>query len=163
TSSASSPLDVTVSGSSSQPSSSNLVANGNFATHSFSGWTLGGNSGSQQFIINTEDQGGSTYAADLGSVGSDGTLSQTIATTPGQTYTLSFFLQNEGSGPNDFSAIWNGQTLLSLSNAATFGYTEHSYTVTATDSSTVLEFAARQDPSHWDLDNISLTANGTSS
>ena len=95
----------------------------------------------------------------MGSVGSDGTLSQTIATTAGQTYTLSFWLQNEASGTNDFKAIWNGQTLLSLSNAAQSGYTEYTYTVTATGSTTTLEFSAANGPSQWDLDNISLTAN----
>ena len=99
----------------------------------------------------------------MGSVGSDGTLSQTIATTAGQTYTLSFWLQNGESGSNDFKAIWNGQTLLSLSNAAQSGYTEYTYTVTATSSTTTLEFSAANGPSQWDLDNISLTANGTSS
>ena len=151
TSAASSAFDVTVTSSSPPPSGSNLVANGNFATDSFSGWTLGGNYTSTTYgpeiFIDTDAEGSSTYAAGMGSVGSDGTLSQTIATTAGQTYTLSFWLQNEASGPNDFKAIWNGQTLLSLSNAAQSGYTEYTYTVTATGSSTALEFsAARSHP-----------------
>ena len=76
-----------------------------------------------EIYIDTNAQGGSTYAAAIGSMGADGTLSQTIATTAGQTYTLSFWLQNEGSTGNDFKAIWNGQTLLSLTNAGQFGYT----------------------------------------
>ena len=143
----------------------NLVANGNFATGDFTDWTLGGNdsnTNSAQVYIDTNAEGGSTYAAGLGSMGADGTLSQTIATTAGQTYTLSFWLQNEASGTNDFKAIWNGQTQLSLTNAAQFGYTEYTYTVTATSSTTTLEFSAANGPSNWDLDNISLTANGTS-
>ena len=142
-----------------------LVTNGNFATDSFSGWTLGGNyaplSYGPQVFIDTNAEGGSTYAAGMGSVGSDGALSQTIATTAGQTYRLSFWLQNEASGANDFKAIWNGQTLLSLANAAQSGYTQYNYTVTATGSSSTLQFSARNDPSHWDLDNISLAPNGT--
>ena len=142
-----------------------LVTNGSFATDSFSGWTLGGNyaplSYGPQVFIDTNAEGGSTYAAGMGSVGSDGTLSQTIATKAGQTYTLSFWLQNEASGTNDFKAIWNGQTLVSLANAAQSGYTQYTYTVTATGSTTTLQFSARNDPSQWDLDNISLTANGT--
>ncbi len=137
-----------------------LVTNGSFETDSFSGWTVGGNSaplsyGPQLFIDTTAESG--TYAAAFGSVGSDGTLSQTIATTAGQTYTLSFWLQNEASGTNDFKALWNGQTLVSLTNAAQSGYTEYTYSVTATGSSSTLEFSARNDPSQWDLDNISLT------
>ena len=140
----------------------NLVASGNFATGDFTDWTLGGDYTNGQIFIDTNGEGGSTYAAGLGSEGADGTLSQTIATTPGQTYTLSFWLQNEASEGNDFNATWNGQTLLSLTNASAFGYTEYSYTVTATSSTTTLEFSAANSPSQWDLDNISLTPNGTS-
>ena len=143
----------------------NLVANGNFATGDFTGWTLGGNYTSttygSEIVIATEGTGGSTYAADMGSMGADGTLSQTIATTPGQTYALSFWLQNLGSGGNDFSATWNGQNLVSLTNTAQSGYTQYTYTVTATGSTSALQFSAANGPSHWDLDNISLTASGT--
>jgi hypothetical protein len=164
TSAASGAFNVTVPDSPSQPSGTNLVANGDFATGSFSGWTRGGNAAASsygpQIYIDTTGAGGSKQAAAIGSMGSDGTLSQTIATTAGQTYTLSFWLKNNAAGPNDFSAIWNGQKLLSLSNSTAFGYTEYTYTVTAAGSSTVLEFSGRQDPSHWDIDNISLTANG---
>ena len=106
----------------------------------------------------TTATGGSTYAAGMGSMGSDGTLSQTIATTPGQTYTLSFWLKNEGSGGNDFAAKWNGQNLLSLTNATQFGYTQYTYTVTATGSTSTLQFSAANGPAQWDLDNISLTS-----
>ena len=155
----SSPLAVTVN------APVNLVANGNFATGDFTNWTLGGNDSNanvQQVFVDSIAQGGSTYAAAIGSIGADGTISQTIATTPGQTYTLSFWLQNDGSGGNDFQAIWNGQTLLSLTNAAQSGYTEYTYTVTATGSTSTLEFSAANGPSQWDLDNISLTASGSS-
>jgi hypothetical protein len=150
--------------SSGSASGGNLVTNGSFETDSFSGWTVGGNSavstyGPQLFIDTTPENG--TYAAALGSMGSDGTLSQTIATTAGKTYTLSFWLKNEGSDPNDFKATWNGQTLLSLANATPFGYTQYTYSVTATGAASTLQFSARNDPSQWDLDNISLTANGS--
>ena len=165
TSAASSAFDVTVTSSSPPPSGSNLVANGNFATDNFTDWTIGGNYTSTTYgpeiFIDTDAEGGSTYAAGMGSVSSDGTLSQTIATTAGDTYTLSFWLQNEELGTNDFKAIWNGQTLLSLTNAAASGYTEYTYTVTATGSTTTLEFSAANGPSQWDLDNISLTPVGS--
>ena len=76
----------------------------------------------------------------MGSMGTDGTLSQTIATTAGKTYTLSFWLQNEAAGANDFKATWNGQTLLSLTNAAQSGYKQYTYSVTATGSTSTLGF-----------------------
>ena len=148
------------------PPSGQLITNGSFETHDFGGWTLGGNSGPSTFgpqiFIDTTPENG-TYAAGLGSMGSDGTLSQTIATTAGKTYTLSFWLQNEAADANDFKATWNGQTLVSLTNAAQSGYKQYTYTVTATGSASTLQFSARNDPSRWDLDNISLTASGASS
>ena len=135
------------------------LTNGSFETGSFSGWTLGGNllwQGVSRVNIDSNAESGA-YAAGLGSIGADGTLSQTIATMAGKTYVLSFWLQSEASGGNDFKAIWNGQTLLSLTNAAQFGYKQYSYVVTATSSATTLEFSAANLPSRWDLDNVSMT------
>ena len=97
-----------------------------------------------------------SFAAALGSIGPDGTLSQTLQTTAGQQYTFSFWLANNDSGPDDFTAKWNGTPVLALTNASAQGYTEYTFTVTATGSTSTIEFDARQDPSHWSLDNISV-------
>ena len=56
---------------------------------------------------------------------------------------------------------FNLETLVSLTNAAQSGYTHYTYAVTATGSTSTLEISARNDPSQWDLDNISLSPNGT--
>ena len=138
----------------------NLVTNGSFETDNFTGWTRGGNTTSAQMYINGQAESGS-FAAALGSVGSDGTLSQTLQTTAGQQYTLSFWLANNGSSPDDFTAKWNGATVLALTSAPAQGYTEYTFTVTANGSTSTLEFDARQDLSHWSLDNISVTPVGT--
>ena len=46
--------------------------------------------------------------------------------------------------------------MVSLTNAANFGYKQYTYPVIATTSSSTLQFSAREDPSQWDFDNISL-------
>ena len=93
-------------------------------------------------------------------MGSDGTLSQTIATTAGQTYTLSFWLQNGARGPERFQGHLERADPAFAHQRAQSGYTHYTYSVTATGSASTLQFSAMNDPSHWDLDNISLTANG---
>ena len=113
-----------------------------------------------QTYINSQAESG-LLAAALGATGSDAALSQVLQTTAGQQYTLSFWLANQSTGPDDFTVKWNGATLSSLVNAAAQGYTQYTFTVVATGSTSTLEFDARQDPSHWSLDNISVTASGT--
>ena len=142
----------------------NIVSNGNFETGDFSGWTLGGNSGLSQYgqpqiyIIGNPNAESGNYAAGIGSIGSDGSLSQDLATQAGQVYTIDFWLSNEGGAPNDFTASWNGTPLLTLNNAPASGYTEYKYTVTATGSTSHLEFDGLQQPTQWNLDNISVEA-----
>ena len=138
----------------------NLVANGSFETGDFTGWTVGGNDTGGQIYVNNQAESGQDAAA-LGSTGADGTISQVLQTSAGQQYTLTFWLENLGSGTNDFTAKWNGATLVSLANVSAQGYTEYTYNVVATGSTSTLEFDARQDPSHWSLDNISVTASET--
>jgi hypothetical protein len=141
----------------------NLVANGSFETGDFTGWTLGGNfaplSAGAQTFINGEAQSG-VAAAGLGSVDTDGTLSQNIQTTAGQHYTLDFWLANASSGPNDFTVKWNGIELLALVNAPVQAYTEYTFDVVGTAGTSQLEFDFRQDPSYWSLDSISVTSVG---
>lgn len=46
--------------------------------------------------------------------------------------------------------------MLSLNDSAAQGYTEYTYDVTATGTSTELLFVGRQDPSFWYLDDVSV-------
>jgi hypothetical protein len=92
----------------------------------------------------------------------DDVLSQQLTTVAGGTYVLDFWLAHSSTNnENDFSATWNGLTVLSLVNTNTFGYTEYSYTETATGTSTILAFAGREVPSWYELDNVSVTATAT--
>ena len=136
----------------------NPIVNGGFETGDFTGWTLSGNSGlspwGPQIFITTAAHTGQ-FAADMGSVGSDGAITENVATTPGQTYTFDFWLQNLGGSPNDFTAKIGGVTELSLVNAAAQPYTHYTYSFTATSSVTPVEFDARQ--GNTDLTGASTT------
>ena len=67
-----------------------VLANGGFETGDLSGWTATA-SVQAQFLGNGDEFG--NYAAQLG--GSSGTISQDVATTPGQHYTVSFFVTGD--------------------------------------------------------------------
>jgi hypothetical protein len=137
----------------------NLVTNGSFETSDFTGWTV--NAGlldveTGPFYVYSGAQDGAFYAI-MGDVGSDGTLSQTFSDTAGQHYTFSFWFASVGDDPSDFSAHWDGTTLLSLTDPNTgSNWSEFSFDVVGTGSDTI-SFAERDDPAYMALDNISVT------
>ena len=90
---------------------------------------------------------------------STGTLSQLLSTVIGDSYTVSFWLENLGSRQNSFAASFGSDVLTSLRNSGQFGYTLYSYVVTATATATNLSFTFRNDPSYWVLDNVQVTSN----
>jgi hypothetical protein len=141
----------------------NLLTNGSFQSGDLTGWTLGGAGGafvvSGPFYAYTGDQDGDGFYAVMGPVGSDGTLSQTFATTPGAQYTFSFWFASVGDNPSDFSASWDGNVLLSLTNPNTgANWSQFSFTEMGTGSDTI-SFSFRDDPAYMALDNVSVTLN----
>ncbi len=150
-----------------------LVGNGSFETGDFSNWTFSGDSqvNFADYVDFTQENGGSSiqgyddslfihsgiYGAFLGQSGSLGTLSQTLPTVAGQSYTLSFWLANPAPGtPNRFQASWNGTTLFDKSNIGAFGWTNLQFKVTATTTSTALQFGFQNDNNAFGLDDISV-------
>jgi hypothetical protein len=138
----------------------NIVTNPGFETGDFSGWTHAGNtefSGVDDFAPHS---GG--FAAFFGPVETTGSLFQSLVTTPGTSYTFSFWLMSGSAGspetPNFFDALWNGSSVFSLSNAGAFGYTLFSFDVLATAATTDIEFVFLNEPSFWDLDDVSVVS-----
>jgi hypothetical protein len=137
-----------------QSAPGNLVVNCGFETGDFSGWTTGGNF-TDSFVTGSPYNFSGNFGAELGPVGSDGTLTQILNSntltftfrndpsfwgldsivlqpfgscgTGCETYFLDFWLENFGGAPNDFTVLWNGTDVgPSLVNSGTFQYTEFS-------------------------------------
>ncbi len=144
-----------------QTAAANLVVNGDFGTGDLTGWTFTAASSGSDFNIDSESgppPPGYTYAANFGAVGAfDDTITQTIATVAGQTYTFSFLLNhNSTNAENDFNVYWGADQILALLNDASFDWTAYSYTETATGASTTIEFAGRDVPAWYGLDGVDV-------
>jgi hypothetical protein len=134
----------------------NLIINGGFETvdptgNTIPGWNFSG------FVFQAYEPG-NTHSGDYDAVLGEGTLTQSLATTAGNYYSVDFWLANDYPGtqasPNLFQALWNGGQLISLSNAPAFNYTEYSFAVQATGSSSTLAFNFINDSSAFHLDDV---------
>jgi hypothetical protein len=144
-----------------------VVSNDGFESADFSGWTLSG-SGNQSSISSTnsfpEGAHSGLYGAKLANVGLPlGYLTQTVPTTSGRLYLLSFWLDSGANPtaphkttPNQFLVSWNGTTLFNETNIGVIGWTNLQFVVVANGASGTLQFGFRDDP--WDLvlDDIQL-------
>lgn len=146
-----------------QAHADNLVVNGGFETGNFSGWSqsgafmsvTGGPGHVGPYIGGYGPHSGDYYAA-LGTVRGFGTLSQTLTTTPGQTYSLSFFLANDSGTPNEFRVDWNGATLLDQTGIGNQPYGAHTFVVKATGTTASLTVFERNDPGYLSLDDVTV-------
>jgi hypothetical protein len=137
-----------------------LIANGGFETGDFTGWSLSA-SAQEDFVTSTGSFVHSgVYGAELGQPTTNGYLSQTISTTPGQSYVLSFWLDNPnnsaGATPNQFQVQWNGTTVFYETNLPFMSWTNVQFIVSATGASTVLQFGFYDTPAYLGLDDVSL-------
>lgn len=131
----------------------NLIVNGDFGTGDFSSWNSV-SPDSFSFVDSTDgpigayyrgpNQGDYYYA--LFADWQTATLDQVVATVPGSSYAVDFWV-NDLYGGSDFVAKWGPSQLLHLPtsyndwNAPNLGWQEFSYIVPASGTSTDLSFA----------------------
>jgi len=137
----------------------NLVSNCGFES-GITDWTFTpAASGSDFLIVNNAAQANSgNGSVAFGATGSfDDSLSQTITDTPG-TVDLEFYLWHlESDVENDFNVYWDGTLVYGIVNTDAFPYTliDTIPDLVATGSDT-LEFAGREVPSYYYLDDVSV-------
>jgi VCBS repeat-containing protein len=154
-----------VAGSMTEDAGPSLFVNGGFETGDFTGWVE--NDPAMQIQAQFLALGGEfgNYAAQLNAPGGLGveTLSQTVATTPGQHYIVSFDVTGDSeSSSNTFRETWNGadplhSQVFTLSDNQAGGFTHYSFDVVATLSSTELSFTYNDDGNSLYLDNVSVS------
>jgi VCBS repeat-containing protein len=145
-----------VSGSVTEDAGPASIVNGDFETGNLTGWSV---SGSHIHVLQYE-LGGSFghYSVQLAPTSGTETLSQAIATTPGQHYFLSFDLIGDPEQVSTpFSVTWDGVTL--LSTGVTPGIHHYAFDVTGDSllSSTTLEFAYDNFTDGMILDSVNVS------
>ncbi|UOA08655.1 VPLPA-CTERM sorting domain-containing protein [Methylobacter sp. S3L5C] len=128
---------------------SNLVQNGDFSIAGGAGWTA---TGRYQGIQNGEWYNGAGI--------SDGidTLSQTLSTIAGNTYTLSYILRTEVTQNFSFVTNWGGATINTETSTNSPDATTYTFAnLLATSNSTVLSFSGWNNPKANHLSYVNVT------
>ena len=140
----------------------NLITNGGFEKGDFTGWMQSGNTdftGVTGTFFDTPPHSGN-FQAFFGPFGNPSFITQNLATAPGGSYVLDFWLANLGGPANSFAVLWDGSTIFSLPDLSAFDYTEFTFNVTASSASTALQFEFMHNPSFFLLDDVTVVPSG---
>lgn len=136
----------------------NIVNNGGFETGDFSGW---GTQGDQTYNgvgshdpFNTIGAHSGNFLAYFGAIDTTGGINQTLTTNAGATYTVDFWLANDGGDPNSVTVSFDGITYFALANQNGFGWTEYAFAAGASGGTANLEFDFQQNPAYYELDDV---------
>ena len=126
----------------------------------FTGWTHAGDTNGFDGVgMDSAFAHSGMHYAYLGSTPDNGSLSQSLSTMAGQSYSLSFWLANDITAGlpagNYFEVFWNGVSVFSLTNSGAFDYTQFgALNLMATGATSTLEFRYRHDNDFWRLDDV---------
>ncbi len=136
---------------------SQVAQNGGFETGDFTFWTESGNSSGFSVSSNAPAVHTGKYGALLSASGTLGYLSESVATVPGQTYSVSLWLENpDGLTPNEFAVSWDGSTLFDETNIDDGVWTQLQFYVLASGANTLLQLGARDDSGPFALDDVQI-------
>ena len=145
------------------PAKANLITNGGFETGSFSSWTSSASLGASlnvQGMFNgiSPHSGNFQLVGRLPTPGSSLSLFQSFSTTPGTNYTVTFFLALSGSANIDVT--FDNTSIFNHLFSSGFGYTEFTFSVTASNTVNFLEFIFGNGTGTFYLDDISVEPAG---
>jgi hypothetical protein len=146
-------LSLTLAGLAVQSARAGLVTNGDFETGDFAGWSVSDSS----VLIDS----GSGFVADgnfdAAFTGS-GVLSQTLLTSPGQSYILSFNLVDEAASASDTFHVTFGSYSTDISGGDASVFTSEVLSVPGVDIpvNAILSFQATSNALAWHLDDVSV-------
>jgi hypothetical protein len=135
----------------------NLVTNPGF-DDGFAGWTVTpAAQGSIIGVIPGFSPGNTDNSVAFGAIGGENDILSQVLTTPGSTYTFSFWLNNSISDSSSyFTASWDNTALLNITPAASdFDWTEFTFSVAGTGADTI-SFGGRNGPSFIFLTDVSV-------
>jgi hypothetical protein len=136
----------------------NLVTNGSFESN-LTGWSPSG------FVALDYDYrldstfahtGSRSFAG--GAIDSLGLLSQTLATTPGTSYNIDFWLASDGFFENELQVLWNGIVVFDRKNLFPQDFTQVVIDPLATGPTSTLAFGFRDDSGLLHIDDVSVRA-----
>ncbi len=138
----------------------NVVTNCGFETGDFSGWQLTQEAADVGFTVvaMSPDPNSGNYLSLSGPIGV-ATLTQTLSTTPGRIYDVSYAVMGGSTNQTEsqravFSAAVDGQTVGTVSGEFLFSWQEQTSRITATGSATTITFTFHNPPSFWHLDDV---------
>jgi hypothetical protein len=133
------------------PAKANLISNLGFETGDFTGWSVSGPASVEGTVGSIAPHSGN-FQAQLGSFGSIG---QTLATTPGQFYTIDFWVASPGI--SSVFVVWGGFNVFGHIFAGPTGYTELKVPrLTASSTSTSFLITQETVPGISFLDDVSV-------
>ena len=121
------------------PAKANLITNGGFEEAIHIGWSISGGVG----------PAGNPHSGNqaAGFLAPSGSIAQNVTTTPSTSYVVDFWLATSTFGPGGINpnvsvnVLWGGTSIFSQIFTSSSPYTEHTFTVTGSQSpTTALEF-----------------------